>query len=83
MTVLPNGDVFACRRMDSKIGNIKNATLKELFASDAIESFRHIDKFSKCSKCELKNWCRGCPAVTFGYTGNMYDADPQCWKEVV
>ena len=27
-------------------------------------------------------WCRGCPAVSFGYTGDMYDADPQCWKDL-
>ena len=38
--------------------------------------------FKKCSKCELFGWCRGCPAVTYGYTGDMYDADPQCWKDV-
>lgn len=83
MTVLPNGDVYACRRMESKIGNIEESTLKELFAGEALAQYRQHDKFTKCSKCELKNWCRGCPAVTFGYTGNMYDADPQCWKVVI
>ena len=34
----------------------------------------------KCSKCELKAWCRGCPAVANGTSGNFYGADPQCWK---
>ncbi|MDO4650709.1 MAG: hypothetical protein Q4B26_18895, partial [Eubacteriales bacterium] len=32
--------------------------------------------------CELKAWCRGCPAVASGARGDFYDADPQCWKEV-
>ena len=47
-----------------------------------MEEKREFDKFEKCSKCELFGWCRGCPAVTHSYTGNMYAADPQCWKEV-
>ena len=29
---------------------------------------------------ELKAWCRGCPAVANGTSGNFYGADPQCWK---
>ena len=37
-------------------------------------------QFVKCSKCELKAWCRGCPAVANGTSGNFYEADPQCWK---
>lgn len=82
MTVLPTGDVYACRRMESKIGNVAESTLEQLFFSPAMEEKRKFGKFEKCSKCELFGWCRGCPAVTHGYTGNMYAADPQCWKEV-
>lgn len=48
----------------------------------AMEERRDFSKFKKCAKCELFGWCRGCPAVTSGYTGDMYDADPQCWKVV-
>ena len=39
-------------------------------------------KFEKCQKCELLRFCRGCPAVSYGYSHNMYAPDPQCWKEV-
>ena len=45
-----------------------------------MENFRDYDKFVKCNKCELKVWCRGCPAVANGITGDFYGADPQCWK---
>ena len=82
MTILPTGDVYACRRMESKVGNVAESTLLELFYSDAMEEKREFKQFAKCTKCELFGWCRGCPAVTYGYTGDMYDADPQCWKEV-
>lgn len=82
ITILPNGDVYACRRMESKIGNVKENSLYGIWQCEAMNAYRQYDKFAKCSKCELKNVCRGCPAVTYGYTHNMYDADPQCWKEI-
>lgn len=81
MTIIPTGDVYACRRMESKIGNVFETSLYDLFNSAELDEYRQWDKFEKCSKCELRGYCRGCPAVTFGYTGNMYAPDPQCWKE--
>lgn len=46
-----------------------------------MEKYREYEKFKKCSKCELKAWCRGCPAVASGAHGDFYDTDPQCWKD--
>ena len=82
VTILPNGDVYACRRMESKVGNIKENNLYDIWLGDNMNAYRQYDKFTKCAKCELKNVCRGCPSVTYGYTHDMYAADPQCWKEV-
>jgi radical SAM/SPASM domain protein of ACGX system len=81
-TILPTGDVYACRRMESVIGNALKDSMYDLFVSSAMDSFRQYHKFEKCSKCELLRFCRGCPAVAYGYTHDMYSADPQCWKEV-
>lgn len=47
-----------------------------------MDEYREYEKFEKCRRCELLRFCRGCPAVTAGYSGSMYAADPQCWKEV-
>ena len=82
VTILPNGDIYACRRMESKVGNVNESNLYEVWNSETMNAYRQYDKFTKCVKCELKNICRGCPSVTYGYTHNMYEADPQCWKEV-
>jgi radical SAM/SPASM domain protein of ACGX system len=83
MTILPNGDVYACRRMESVIGNALKDNMYDLFVGSAMEAYRQYDKFEKCSKCELLRFCRGCPAVAYGTTHNMYSVDPQCWKEVI
>ena len=81
MTILPNGDVYACRRFESKVGNALKEPLYDIFMTKE-EIYRDYEKFEKCSKCELRGFCRGCPAVTYGSTGNFYGADPQCWKEI-
>lgn len=82
LTILPSGDVFACRRaQNSKIGNVFEERLFDIWLGKA-EKYREYTKFSKCAKCELLAFCRGCPAVASGKSGDFYAADPQCWKEV-
>lgn len=82
-TILPDGDVYACRRIvDSRVGNAFTGDLYELFTGPKMDAYRVYEKFEKCAKCELLRFCRGCPAVAAGYHGDMYAPDPQCWKEV-
>ncbi|MDO5859182.1 radical SAM/SPASM domain protein, ACGX system [Methanobrevibacter sp.] len=82
LTILPNGDVFSCRRMDSKVGNALSQSIYDIFIGRDMDEYRKFEKFEKCRKCELLRFCRGCPAVSYGTTNNMYSPDPQCWKEV-
>jgi len=81
LTILPNGELFACRRFSSKVGNVFEDRIADIWVCE-METYREYTKFKKCAKCELQPWCRGCPAVTYGTTGDFYEADPQCWKEV-
>jgi radical SAM protein with 4Fe4S-binding SPASM domain len=82
MTILPTGDVYACRRVqNNKVSNVFDDRLADVWVCQ-MEQYRQYDKFKKCSKCELLAWCRGCPAVASGANGDFYDTDPQCWKEV-
>lgn len=82
MTILPTGNVYACRRMESQIGNVFKENIHDIFLGEKMDKYREYGKFEKCSKCELLRFCRGCPAVAYGYTGNSYAPDPQCWKEM-
>ncbi|MBR1743988.1 MAG: radical SAM/SPASM domain protein, ACGX system [Lachnospiraceae bacterium] len=82
ITILPTGEVYACRRVaDSKVGNIFEDRLKDLWIKQ-VEKYRDYDRFTKCSKCKLLAWCRGCPAVAKGTYGDFYAEDPQCWADV-
>lgn len=81
MTILPTGEVFACRRMESPVGNALEQKMYDIFMGDQLDAYREYDRFEKCGTCQLLRFCRGCPAVAYGYTHNHYAADPQCWRD--
>lgn len=79
LTILPTGEVYACRRVaGSYVGNIFEERLADIWIT-TMESYREYGNFSKCSRCVLLAWCRGCPAVAKGTNGSFYAEDPQCW----
>ena len=78
--ILPNGDLMACRRMESVIGNVKTDHLSDALAGDRCGQYREIRNIRKCKDCELLQWCRGCRAVGFNATGDLQAEDPCCWK---
>lgn len=81
ITILPTGDIYACRRIEgSKVGNIFEDRLADIWVTN-MEEYRQYDKFEKCSKCKLRAWCRGCGAVARGTGSSFYDKDPQCWAD--
>ena len=83
LTITPTGDVYACRRMESRVGNCLEQPLRDIFLGAKMEERRDFARFEKCAHCELAGFCRGCPAVAAGASGgNMYAADPQCWKQI-
>ena len=79
--ILPNGDLMACRRMESVIGNVNAITIREAACSELCRQYADVSKIQKCKDCELLNWCRGCRAVGYNATGDLQGADPMCWKE--
>ncbi len=83
ITIASNGDIMACRRVtDSRVANIWEDRLADVWICQ-MEKYRDYDKFKKCSKCELKAWCRGCPAVANGTTGGIREKGADTEKQGV
>jgi len=80
VTVLTDGTVYACRRCNSPVGEVPKRLLSEIFHSAEMDKYRRYDEFEACSKCALRNFCRGCPAIAKCLTNDFYAKDPQCWK---
>lgn len=81
LAILPNGDVMACRRMESVVGNVNTDSIHEIVLGERCKRYLKIGNIKKCKDCELLNWCRGCRAVGFNVTGDLMCEDPCCWKE--
>ena len=80
-TISAEGRLMACRRFDSCVGTVEEE-MADVWAGPRMEQYRQHECFAKCRQCELLRFCRGCPAVAYGYTRNFYAPDPQCWKKV-
>lgn len=79
VALLPNGEVHACRKFPSPIGNIHAASLADIYDSPAANRYRAGS--GACSGCLLKPVCGGCPAVTAASGLDPATArDPFCFK---
>jgi len=77
VTLLPDGEVHACRKLPSPIGNIHEAGLEAIYDSPAAERYRTAPE--ACKDCRLRPVCRGCLAVTHSFGLDVFtDRDPFC-----
>lgn len=78
VAVLPDGEVHACRKFPSCIGNIFQQRLEEIYSSAAAGGFR--SRSSSCLSCPLCSRCGGCLAVTSSHGLDISrDRDPYCF----
>ncbi|MDD2310488.1 MAG: thio(seleno)oxazole modification radical SAM maturase SbtM [Desulfuromonadaceae bacterium] len=82
VSILSDGEVHACRKFPSPIGNILINSLEELYASTS--ACRYRAGSSACSGCSLNAVCRGCPAVTASLGLDPFTAkDPYCFRHLI
>ncbi len=80
LCVMPDGNVFPCRRFPISIGNLLSDSLKQIWEkSEILEKLRGKENLKgKCGKCEIKD-CRGCRSLALSLTGDYLEEDPHCW----
>lgn len=82
LTVLADGTVYPCRRLPIAVGKVPMDDVSSvLFNAKAHVELRDVSRLKKCHGCVLLPYCRGCPAVAYGATGDPFAPDPQCWNE--
>ncbi len=83
LCILENGDIFPCRRLPISLGNIINDSLETVFfSSDILNMFRERVNWTGCGDCDHFDICRGCPAVTYAFTGDPFEEMPYCFLKV-
>jgi len=80
LCIMPEGNIFPCRRFPIPIGNLLNDSLKTIWEkSEILEKLRQKENLKgKCGRCEIKD-CKGCRSLALSLTGNYFEEDPHCW----
>ncbi len=80
ITLLAEGEVHACRKLPSYLGDITKQTLSEIYDSDIAEKYRN--GCTACNGCKTRAVCGGCLAVTYGIGLDIFnDKDPYCFAD--
>lgn len=83
-TILADGSVAACRRFPTIIGKMPEQKMEDIFLGNPLlKKFRRASSYQVCGECRFFKSCRGCPAVTFGYTENPFSENPLCFKDML
>lgn len=82
LTIQPNGDVYPCRRIPIKIGNVLEHNLFDIYQQDTLlQQLQDNSKISKgCEQCLYEKYCRGgLKCLSYALKGDPFHADPSCW----
>ncbi|KAF0184134.1 MAG: radical SAM domain-containing protein [Nitrospirae bacterium] len=78
VALLPDGEVHACRKFPSPIGNIYKQPLGQIY--DSAEAVRYRSGCSACAPCPIRAVCGGCLAVAYGCGLDVSsEKDPLCF----
>lgn len=83
ITVLADGEIYACRRLDILAGKFPQQSLDDVFFNASLfKGLRNIEISNGCHECELFYHCCGCPAIKYAFNGSPYSEEPTCWKSM-
>jgi selenobiotic family peptide radical SAM maturase len=78
VTLLPDGEVHACRKFPSRIGSIFESSLSEIYDSEPARRYRAGCR--ACSACAIRPVCGGCLAIAYSYELDIFEErDPFCF----
>lgn len=79
LALLPDGEVHACRKFPSLLGNIYKEGLLAIYSSELAERYRRGT--GACVGCAIRPVCGGCLAVSSGLGLDMFsERDPFCFR---
>lgn len=78
-----DGTCYVCRKLPVlKIGKVPEQEIIDVMKNKVKSGFAVRENHKNCKDCELFKFCRGCPAMAYALTGDIYGGDPHCWKKI-
>jgi selenobiotic family peptide radical SAM maturase len=80
VALLPDGEVHACRKFPSIIGNIHQNRLNDIYHGQSARRYRAGSE--ACKGCPIRPVCGACLAVGFGFGRDIFkEFDPYCFRD--
>jgi len=79
-----NGDIYPCPFLQINSGNIRKQRISDIWYNSKIFNMlrnRNLLK-GKCGECLYRDFCGGCRARAYVYTGDPLESDPNCPLEL-
>jgi selenobiotic family peptide radical SAM maturase len=78
IVALSDGEVHACRKFPSPIGNIFEQSIADIYASEMATRYRSGCR--ACRTCTIRPICGGCLAIAYSHGLNLFEErDPYCF----
>ncbi len=79
LCIMPEGNVFPCRRFPVSIGNLLETPLKQMWnQSGLLQELREKGNLKgRCGRCGIRD-CRGCRSLALALTNDYLAEDPHC-----
>lgn len=76
-----DGTVTPCSRLQIPIGNMRKDSIEDVwYSSDVLATLRDRNNLKgKCGTCKYRDWCGGCRAMAYAWSGDHLAEDPTCW----
>lgn len=82
--ILSDGTILSCRRFPELIGKLPEDEPEDiLLKNDTLKRYRRPQFWKDCGSCIGWNWCRGCPAVSFGECGDPFVKPSICYARLL
>jgi selenobiotic family peptide radical SAM maturase len=80
VTLLSDGEVHACRKFPSPLGNVHHQSIARIYDSDQAQRYRMGS--TACRSCSIRPVCGGCLASSHSHGLNVFeDKDPFCFMQ--
>ncbi|MFC1884744.1 thio(seleno)oxazole modification radical SAM maturase SbtM [Thermodesulfobacteriota bacterium] len=80
LTLLPDGEVHACRKFPSLMGNAFEESLSDIYDSEIARRYRAGT--DACTSCVIRPTCGGCLAISYSHGLDIFrERDPFCFIE--
>ena len=81
LNIFQDGNILPCPRINISLGNSNVDSIIKVFEDNDFKKLL-IDRslYSKCSNCEIGDFCRGCIGLPYNLYGNIHANNPLCWR---